>query len=430
MRKKVGIWGTGSAGKRVYAYLKVYSDIVCFYDNDESKIGTSMEGIPVKKWIPEDSSEFIVIASSFYEEIIPLLVQEGLEIFKDFTLYHFIENPYRSEYEILYKLQRCMGGWREEDWIRFKAGKKIVIFHGGCHTIALAYLLAVHTAFREKYKIVVVPHIMYLLPCYDEKMRKVAGYYIEDDNFLNAVDIFFYQLSYIGPGFIDFHLLLPKLSNACKKYALSPLEFFGYFPQCRDRFFKVFCDCRDVNLMYDLVYRDKYIEKLYQQGKTDDEINVVIEDEKFLPQNDVQEFFRVALSILQAAEDDADIKICDYVEEHGRERQLFLDPAHPNGEVMAEYANRVASFLIPDCPPTPHYDFSRALSVYLPLPTVLIYPCVYKALGLKEYYEKAYIVRAVEPVLLAHSAYIHEYLKILEYNKELEEKEGGREHNG
>lgn len=227
--KRISIWGTGSAGKRMYSYLKIRTEIVCFYDSAESKIGTFIEGVPVKRWRPTDSSVFIVIASSFYEEIVPLLMREGLEIFKDFTLYEFIKNPYLVKYKTLYRLQRCMGVWKKEDWMSYKGEKEILVIHGGCHAEGLANLLSLHTQFREKYKIILSPHIMSGLVYQGREANEMSEYCIKDDNFWEAVDVFLYQLSHIWPGFIDPHTLMLKLSENCKKYVLSPLEFLVIF---------------------------------------------------------------------------------------------------------------------------------------------------------------------------------------------------------
>ena len=421
MRNRISIWGTGSVGKRMYAYLKIRTEIVCFYDNNENKAGQFLEGVPVKQWIPAESSEFIVIASSFYEEIIPLLIQEGLTIFKDFTLYTFIENPFLSEYKMLYRLQKCMGGWQREDWIRYKGEKEIVVIHGGCHAEGLGNLLALHTQFREKYKIVITPHIMSLLPTQDKMTHEIAEYYMRDDNFLGAIDIFFYQLSHIWPKFIDPHTLMSKLSVDCKKYALSSLEFFGYFPQCRHRLYKFFCSCTDLNLVYALTYADHNIEKLYCERKNADEISRILEDEEFLQEDEVTEFFRVSLSLLQMAEDGVEIKINDYIEKYGKTSQLFTDPGHPTQELLMEYANRIIRFLIPDSILMQENDYRRAFQdVYPTRAAVLIYPCVRKALGLKNFYEKVYIVRGVP---LTMKEYIHEYVRILAYNEAQEKSQ-------
>ncbi|MCI8378540.1 MAG: hypothetical protein HFH72_08465 [Lachnospiraceae bacterium] len=433
MSEGVSIWGTGSAGRRIYAYLKIRTEIVCFYDSDESKIGTLIEGVPVKKWEPADSSSFIVIASSYYKEIIPLLVEEGLEIFKDFTLYQFIENPYYIEYSLLYSVQQCMGGWNDKDWIRYKSDKKMVVIHGGCHAEALGNLLASHTQFRERYKVVIAPHIMSMLLNQPKIIMEIAEHYIENEFFWNATDIFFYQLSHIWPGLIDPKTLLPKLSEDCKRYALSPLEFLGYFSQCREQIYKIATSYTDVNLAYLPSFSDRYIEKFYRQGKTVEEINAIINDLEFLPSDEVLEFFRVAISLLQTAEDDADVKIYDYIEAHGRERQLFYDPSHPAPEVLLEYAGRIVRLLIPECEPLSQDGYYRDFhNMYPAVPQTFVYPCVRKALGLKSYYKRAGITSPnIAPVkFLTNDEYIREYVRILAYNEKQEEKKVKGNRNG
>lgn len=87
-----------------------------------------------------------------------------------------------------------------------------------------------------------------------------------------------------------------------------------------------------------------------------------------------------------------------------------------------EYANRIASFLIPGCDSMPQGEYSRVLpTVYRTSVTVLIYPCVRKALGLKENYKKLFITR--DPPLTPEE-YIHEYVMILAYNETLKKSRG------
>ena len=47
VRKKIAIWGTGTMALSFYYSHKHRYDVVCFFDNDASKQGNFIDGIPV-----------------------------------------------------------------------------------------------------------------------------------------------------------------------------------------------------------------------------------------------------------------------------------------------------------------------------------------------------------------------------------------------
>lgn len=413
--KKVGIWGAGSFGRKAYSYLKNKVDVVCFYDSNEKKSGTILDGIPIRKWSPEDTDTYILIASTFWEEIVPGLVKEGLKIFKDFVLYDFICNSLPDEYSFIYDIQQCTGEWTEEEWIAYKDGRQLAILNGGCKEGSLSVLLSMHPVFRQKYKVIEVPR-NYLIghPLYSQREVDVAVNYMNDVNFLRQVDLFFYESENVtSPWNMQPNTVREKLSPDCKQIIVSPLRFSGYFPQCRshEKWFA------QIHLLYAFRYTDKYIDALWKKGYSEDEIVSIVKKEDFLSAEEVEDFLRVSLVTMALQEEEADVKISDYIEEHCREEQLFYDPAHPTNKILIEYADRIIQYLFPENNLMMGDVYSDEAISYASPPILHmnepIYPCVVKTLGLSSY-EKCFYVNKPSEVnrMLSFDEYIREYIRI------------------
>lgn len=413
--KKVSIWGAGLGGRKVYSYLKSKVDIVCFYDNDEKKHGTLLDGIPVKKWSEEEPETFIVIASAYWKEIIPKLAKKGLKIFKDFSLSLFLQSFEPVKYELMCEIQKCMGEWQEEDWIRYKGDKQLVCVYAGCHGRLLEVLLSMHPRFREKYKVISTPKERAIEgSLYSKGTINLVSRFASDTCFFRQVDLFVYRPADIKKTWnLRYDVLMEKLSANCKKVKLSPLTFSGYFPQCRAHE-KEFAS---VNLLYSFRYSDKYINKLWKQGYSEDEIVNMVKSDDFLSAEEVEEFLRVSLTMLNSQEADVDVKIYDYIEAHCREEQLFYDPSHATNKVFVEYANRIIQYLFPDNNLLLEDLYSDADITYLRHAMLNentpVYPCVVKALGLSSY-EKVFRVNSNSKIIktLTFDEYIREYIRV------------------
>ena len=64
--EKIAIWGTGFTAKKAYYLDCTEYKTVCFYDNNETKWGTELYGIPVKKYEKSDGLK-IVIGSAYWK---------------------------------------------------------------------------------------------------------------------------------------------------------------------------------------------------------------------------------------------------------------------------------------------------------------------------------------------------------------------------
>lgn len=87
------IWGAGGKGKLAYQYYKNKNfnlDIMGFLDSDSSKDGQLINDLAIndfRKVLNNDSKPFIIIASDYYKEIIPILEQNNYQ-FEEYYIYN------------------------------------------------------------------------------------------------------------------------------------------------------------------------------------------------------------------------------------------------------------------------------------------------------------------------------------------------------
>lgn len=88
--KQIYIWGTGGAGIKTLEYLLAKNlSPSGFIDSNAAKWGDRVNGFPI--WAPAYLNEvcgdaFVIIGSSYYSEIIPVLETSGYKKGKDFTI--------------------------------------------------------------------------------------------------------------------------------------------------------------------------------------------------------------------------------------------------------------------------------------------------------------------------------------------------------
>ena len=79
-KKKVILFGSGSTGSQAYEAYKYLHEVICFSDNDETKIAQpfkSLEVIPPSE-IANREFDFVIIASMFYHSIEKQLLELGI----------------------------------------------------------------------------------------------------------------------------------------------------------------------------------------------------------------------------------------------------------------------------------------------------------------------------------------------------------------
>lgn len=410
--KNISIWGAGIFGKKVFSFYKNKVNVVSFLDSNENKQGQMLFGIPIRKWDPSDKSSLVVIATEHWREIIPTLVEKGWKIFKDFVVVDFLWNSLPDSYWLIHEHYQCMGAWDKEDWERYKCGKKLVVFHGGCHEFQAGAFVALHPYFQKEYKMIWVPHeAMISRDIYAPQVVELAESYVNDNTFLSQIDLFFYCEQW-RDWVMSNDMIMDQLSPQCRKITLPLLMFYGYFIQCGS----TEKSQHVTKELYHFRFPDYCVRALWRKGHTEEEILELIQKDDFYSKRKVENFYNLSIRMFRSAEKGADIKIGDFVEKNGKKEQLFLDPTHPVNKLFIEEADRILKLLFPniDCSLNDIYDEDILSYIVPPLTAraLPIYPSVIKALGLPAC-RKNFRVNSTSGFIdfLNFEEYIREYIR-------------------
>lgn len=100
--KKILIFGTGNGRKVIEEFIDINKcKIIAYIDNDSSKIGKNINGLSIisPENIKSFSYDYIIIASTYYNEIAEQLIRNGIDskkilsFFKFYLYrYHYLEN--------------------------------------------------------------------------------------------------------------------------------------------------------------------------------------------------------------------------------------------------------------------------------------------------------------------------------------------------
>ena len=262
MKEKVALWGTGSLAKKFCMLNQEQYEIVCCYDNDESKWNTIfLDEIPIKKW-DGNCLYKIIIASSFWREIAKQLSRDGLEPFKDYALCRHVADFGDVFYSEIYELTKEIAGRESVDWSSIFPGKKLAVVYGNCQTACIEKVLRQNRQFAENYVVIRTPKVYEWI----SGNRGILECCLNDDNFLTAIDLFIYQAvsenNKFSPSLCT-DRLLKKLKPTCQKVRIVDLYFTGYFPQ-------VIISKTIIGGLF--LYGDKYIDAYMKQGMASEEI--------------------------------------------------------------------------------------------------------------------------------------------------------------
>jgi hypothetical protein len=117
---EISIWGTGGVGKRCYLQLKDNYNIKCFYDNNLNQKNEIVIDNIKKEDFKKDES-FIVIASSYWKEIMEQLKCWGLCLFRDFIPSFMIDNSV-----VIRILKLNFNNYEINTYIKNKQGNEII----------------------------------------------------------------------------------------------------------------------------------------------------------------------------------------------------------------------------------------------------------------------------------------------------------------
>jgi len=412
---RISIWGAGGLGKKVASFLSVRVNIDCFYDIDENKHGEIVCGIPIKKWC-NNKEELVVIATEHWAEVCSFLKEQGKILFKDYLPWFFLESTRAVSYDKLYSVIESIGEITEEEWKYYKKRKKLIVFHGSCHSEFLGALLSLHPKIKKEYRIICAPrsHLNNSNRADSLYVFKSACSYEKNVDLFKQIDVFIYQKK---PDFydeMDVKYIENNLSASCEKIKISFLNFTGYFIQCRND--KEYQNRRS---LYSLHYKDYYIDKLIKRGMTSQQILECIKEEDFIKEERIWDLVHMSVENLKYLDAESDVKIGDFIADNFQKEQLFYDPGHPTNKVLIEYANRIIRYIVGESvEPLESYNSYEMMLSALPgvamySRSTIIYPCVLRALGLKKY-EKSFRVNTISyfTEMLSFDEYVLEYIKM------------------
>lgn len=408
MKEKIAIWGTGKVAKRFYILYCKEFDVACFFDNKAKSYKEEecekLYGIPILRWSPENIYK-IVIASSFWREIADQLNGYGLLPFKDYVLWKHTTDCEPVWYSDIYELMNMRGGVKEYR-LCFE-NKKIAIVYGNCQTRVIGRILKSNRSFRQDYVIVTVPMVFEY-----ETKKEMLEYLINDECFWKQVDLFVYQPVSENNKFSPIlctDRVIDNLKETCKKVEILNLYFTGYFPQMIVGGSKVLNELNQAGL---IPFGDKYIDGFIENGMNQEEIMNIVLDENFIGAAEIIQNAESSLAELERREQQADVKITDYIKEHYQKKQLFYSCNHPNEELILEYTNRLLKFLNYDETEIsiPDYFISCGSLKGQDIP---VYPSVIKAFGMEKYEKKYYPNRYIDSrILLDIKGFIKLYIEV------------------
>ena len=337
-KRKIAIFGSGAIGKKAYYMLQEEYEIVKFYDNNEAKVGTQIDGIPIVKWNGTYDGILIVIALLQYEQVVEQLAKCGLRPITDFTLWKNFYPFEELSYFDFYKMEIACG--KKIDYQNFLPKRKLAVVFGNCQTSVLEELLSYSPDFRKEYAVVYVPRIFEFV--YD---KEYATYFANDTKFWKQVDLFIYQKVSKSNRFSELvasDRIMGMLKSSCQKVCILNTYFTGYYPQmCKN----VGAHLKSVQNSGLFPYGDTVVESYLQKGFSVEEIIQKIQESVVFPKEKIEEGVRQSFAEMKRREKQADVAISDYILANYKKKQLFYSPNHPCMSVLFEYANRILKYL-------------------------------------------------------------------------------------
>lgn len=399
--EKVAIWGTGSYAKKVYLLERKNYDIVCFYDNDETKWEGELYGHPIKQFDPNNKTK-IIIASECWEEISKNLCNHNLRLLREIIPYQFIHCEDVSYHLLRNMLKICHTGGVVDLINRMKDHRKVAVIYGNCQTDILRPLLLMNRFFAQKYFFVQIP-VVY---AYDSD-KILFDMILDDTDFWECIDLFLCQKIHQGNRFsrkLETEYLVNMLSPSCQIVRIVNMWFSGYFVQTYHQ--TVYLSDKSTRRAF--IWPDFFVNEMLDRGFSEEIILKWVMDDDFIPSEIVRRNIDECLIEFKRREKEADVIISDYIESKYDKEQLFYSPLHPTNKVLIEYSRRILEYLgLQDNYIDESAVYHKAGS--LKGIDVPVYPSVLKTLDLKEY-EHLYVAGPDKEFLFYFEEYIKKYI--------------------
>ena len=355
--------------------------VTCFYDN--YSLLEAWEGVPVKKYTQKQKDDvMIVITTDIYmSEIEKQLTCLGLIKGRDFVPYTCFEAGIIRYFRLRDILETEEATLYFLKWL--KKEKKLAAFYGNCQMHMVQRLMVNSKTFMDEFISLELPAV------YAYKTEKDFEYFQE--RFWSELDLLISQRVKTDNRFsakLATEYVETYLSSDVKCVWVPNVFFDGYFPQEKRNEHNLFTE---ENIGGVFALGDRFVDELYDSGKTADEIMEQVSREDFLSEDFVKSKVRESFDSLRKREATCDIVISDYLEKHYTEKVLFYCSNHPCNEVLIELSNRILGYLGVD--ETLDNIPEESLDFTLKGQDVPIYPSVKKALNLKSTEEKYYANR-------------------------------------
>lgn len=199
--------------------------------------------------------------------------------------------------------------------------------------------------------------------------------------------------------------ILPQVNVDAQKITVPNLFGFGkmFFPWVTSDFPRLgMFSGRDENGMFPL--GNKIIERELEEGKNVDDIVEILNGECLSVQEIYANFEEIVMQI-KKREQNWDIKICEFILEHYKEKQMFYDCWHPTEVVLKEIAFRVLEKL-------GIYDKDIKSTFNLANVEEPTLPCVKAALGMQwasPYIRKGKMTKKISENMTLYD-YVREYV--------------------
>lgn len=364
-KEKVIIWGCGKTGDDFVAAHQDELEVE-FYIDSKVPEGEMMEHHGCAVYNPSKVKDIknrkVILAIRNWRECITLMEECNKEIFDDYLI-HIMYNEQMIDVSF-YDLVKDKNRMRE--YICASKGRKKVVFaYGMCHMWVYRDMLNACNDFKKKYIFVDLPLV------YETKLPHYGT--LGDEYVWSAVDVVLMnpEKSYSGVDLMSFDRIKQWVPDNTQVIQITNAACRGYFLQHK----------MAKGNTYRFCWGDKNIDKLCQEGKNIDEIKAIILNENFYSKEKVLRWAHHAIELLRLQEEECDVKIADFVEEHFNNKLLYYSCTHPTTQVMYELAKRIAKLLgIKDLEIPMEDDLYYQLDGH----EEIVYPSVVKHLGLPE----------------------------------------------
>lgn len=318
--RKLIIYGVGEVGKFFWNQNRSKLDIfACTCSDKEFEPLNGLKAIDHEGLTVEEN--YVIICSTYYEEIRRKLVLMGFQPGKDFMRWDFFESMHTVLLE----------------------EKELILAVGQCEISEMCYGLSQLKQVNRRYSII----------CLDERKVCIHGdkYCLEDyidyKFFADMADIFLCPTVFSEKSAKGFALLKEQLKTNTKEICVSIFDYDGYWPQDIDRgrnFSKYYMTRKGVKLAA-YCARDQVVERLVDEGMSASIILNSVMRKDFFDCETVVGNQKKSIKRAILTDRIADVKISDFVAAQYNQKKLYCDRGHFNQNLLREYVFRLAEYL-------------------------------------------------------------------------------------